>query len=584
MKFNEFRILMCSLLPILAGALRRGQLFRPAAVLTEPDADILCEYDVRIPMSEGFFLTANVFRSKSAAARDERVPVVMCAHPYDNSLIPALKKTPLSGPPKQYRMIRQCGGRPVFSTLTGWEAPDPDFWVRHGYAVVNLNLPGYGSSEGPPSVFSKHQSRCYGEAIDWIAAQSWCDGKVGLSGVSFLAISQYYVASKTASTPPAALKCIAPWEGISDPYRDLLMNGGIQEVGFPVFWWQTEMSETIRGGERAIVETEGGLPRAWTEMHLFLDENWKAKIPDLESIELPMLVGASFSDHSLHTMGTLRAFERARSKQKWLYTHRTGKWVAYYSDEVKQLTLDFMDCFLKGKKDRFESRPRVTLEVRSSRDTIHEKRFENEWPLAHTQYRPLYLEKSSLTPTAPTTRQEIGFDSRSETLRLHHTFDVDTELSGYFALKLFVESRGTDDGDLFVILHKIDARGRIVYFNGSVGLIHDGVSRGCLRLSRRELDLNKSTPFHPVLSGTSHQPLRPDEIVPVEIAMLPSATFFKKGEALLLLISGREIIPAPPFQRRVSGKRGRTIIHTGGPFDSHLLIPVIPSARAGRAE
>src|SRR6476659_4432660 len=70
-----------------------------------------------------------------------RLPVVMCAHPYDNGKIPARGTTPFGGPPVQYRIIPQVG-RPRFSTLTSWEAPDPDFWVRAGYAVVNLNLPG----------------------------------------------------------------------------------------------------------------------------------------------------------------------------------------------------------------------------------------------------------------------------------------------------------------------------------------------------------------------------------------------------------------------------------------------------------
>ena len=64
--------------PLVGNALKSGQFFRPQADLTEPDQDILCEYDVRIPMSEGFAVTANIFRSRTAAAKGERVPVVMC--------------------------------------------------------------------------------------------------------------------------------------------------------------------------------------------------------------------------------------------------------------------------------------------------------------------------------------------------------------------------------------------------------------------------------------------------------------------------------------------------------------------------
>jgi len=145
--------------PILGNALKSGQLFSPQCELTEPDPDILCEYDVNIPMSEGFTVTANIYRSKKAAEKGEKVPVVMCAHPYDNHLTPALKKTPLRGAPQQYRMLPQAGGKPTFSKLTSWESPDPNFWVPSGYAVVNMNLPGYANSEGPPSAFSEHQGK-----------------------------------------------------------------------------------------------------------------------------------------------------------------------------------------------------------------------------------------------------------------------------------------------------------------------------------------------------------------------------------------------------------------------------------------
>jgi putative CocE/NonD family hydrolase len=236
--------------PILGNAVKSGQLFHPQCELAEPDPDILCEYEVRIPMSEGFYLTANIYRSKKAEQKGEKIPVVMCAHPYDNSLTPALGNTPLNGPSQQYRMIPQSGGKPVFSKLTSWESPDPDFWVPEGYAVVNVNLPGYGSSEGPPSAFTEHQGKCYYEAIEWVAKQPWCTGKVGLNGVSFLAISQFHFAACLFyGGPPPSLCCISPWEGLTDSYRDIFGFGGVHESGFPTFWWNTEVKPVINGTE-----------------------------------------------------------------------------------------------------------------------------------------------------------------------------------------------------------------------------------------------------------------------------------------------------------------------------------------------
>jgi predicted acyl esterase len=92
--------------PILGKAIKSGQLFKPQCELTEPDPDIVCEYDVKIPMSEGFSVSANIYRSKTADKLDEKVPVIMCAHPYDNHITPALKKTPLGGPPRKTGLLK----------------------------------------------------------------------------------------------------------------------------------------------------------------------------------------------------------------------------------------------------------------------------------------------------------------------------------------------------------------------------------------------------------------------------------------------------------------------------------------------
>jgi len=570
--------------PLVGNAIKSGQLFDPQAELTEPDPDILCEYDAKIPMSEGFSVTANIFRSKMAADKNEKVPVVMCAHPYNNHLTPALKKTPLGGPPQQYRLIPQAGGKPVFSKLTSWESPDPNFWIPAGYALVNMNLPGYANSEGPPSAFSEHQGKCYYEAIEWVAKQPWCSGKVGLNGVSFLAISQYYVAACQAyGGAPPSLCCISPWEGLTDPYRDIFAFGGLSDVGFPTFWWATEVKPSINGTEEDFVKSDGCIPTDYLKNHPFYDAFWKAKAARLEEITVPMLVCASFSDHGLHTTGSFRAFEKAKSKHKWVYTHRTGKWVSYYSPEVQEMTKDFMDCFLKDDTSSgFLDTPPVRLEVRSSLDEIHEIRYEHEWPLARTQYTKLYLsgQPQSLAFEKPEQAMEVVYPVKNGNALFNFKLTEDTELSGYMKLKVWVEARpgkagetSPDDMAIFVAVNKLDRDGNAVYFNGSVGNKRDMVTRGDCRVSRRELDPVESTEWHPVQIGTSEQKLKAGEIVAVDIELYPSSTFFSAGESLQLIIASNEIIPSPPYRKDVSCNHGEHVLHFGGNYDSHLLAP-----------
>ncbi|KAF4920765.1 Cocaine esterase [Colletotrichum viniferum] len=250
-------------------------------------------------LPDGTKLLANVFRSRRAEEDSRKVPVVMCAHPYDNHKLPALGKTPLGGPPHQYRLIPQAGGRPKFSNVTSWESPDPNFWVPAGYAVVNLNLPGFGGSEGMATVMSDNQSKAYYEAIEWVARQPWCDGAVGLNGVSFLAITQFHVAAcRHYGGPPPALKCIVPWEGLSDPYRDSICPGGIEDAGFLTFWWHTEVKPALTGSAAIFIKDNDASIAGMLEKHPLMNTYWREKAAAVDDIELPMLVGRFLNDRS----------------------------------------------------------------------------------------------------------------------------------------------------------------------------------------------------------------------------------------------------------------------------------------------
>ena len=570
--------------PMLWRAVASAQLFRPQCKLTVADPDVLCDYDLEVPIDGGVVLTTNVFRSRARSGSGKADPVVMCAHPYDNHLTPALGKTPLSGPPQQYRLIPQAGGMPEFSALTSWEAPDPDFWVRAGYTLVNLNLPGYANSGGEAGLVSRQQGRDYYAAIKWVSAQDWCDGHVGLTGVSYLAISQYHAAAAAADDgEDSPLKCISPWEGFSDLYRDVVCRGGVEDVGFLNFWWHTEVKETLNNAREAFIEREGALPQELLGVYPFFDDYWNEKAVDFEVIRTPMLVCGSFSDHELHTPGSFRAFERARSQRKWLYTHRRGKWTAFYSDEVKELVRDFMDHFLKGASNRFNGLSPVRLEVRSNGGEIWDERWERDCPLPSTHYQPLYLSNTGLVTELPEEASELSYRVSDGLATFDFRFEHDTELSGHMKLRIWIEARPERSGEappddmvLCVFIDKRDSVGRSVRFNGSVGISDDVVTRGYVRVSRRELDEERSADWLPVPLGSTEHKLRAGQVVPVDVALCPSSTFFAAGETLRLIVSPTEIVRAPIFRKDTSLNTGTHVLHFGGGYDSHLLVPSVP--------
>ena len=72
--------------------------------------------------------------------------------------------------------------------MTNWEVVDPEKWVPHGYACVRVDSRGTGMSPGYLDMWSPRETRDIYECIEWAAAQDWCDGKVGMSGISYYAM------------------------------------------------------------------------------------------------------------------------------------------------------------------------------------------------------------------------------------------------------------------------------------------------------------------------------------------------------------------------------------------------------------
>ena len=205
----------------LRGLLRPQVTVRPA-----PEAEVVFERDVAVSVRDGTVLRVNVFRPPGAGTH----PAILCAHPYGKDNLPRRGRRGYRLP-FQYRVFRMP--EPVaFSAWTSWEAPDPAYWVPRGYALVNCDLRGSGTSEGVGDLLSTQEAEDYHDLIEWAAAQPWCSGKVGLNGVSYLALSQY----GAAATRPPSLAAICPWEGFSDAYRDFLYPGGVREDGFIRIW------------------------------------------------------------------------------------------------------------------------------------------------------------------------------------------------------------------------------------------------------------------------------------------------------------------------------------------------------------
>ncbi|HKP59728.1 MAG TPA: CocE/NonD family hydrolase [Polyangiales bacterium] len=517
--------------------------------------DIRAERDVAVTMPDGTRLSANVFLPEATGA----LPVVLALTPYDKDVdVRELAERSIV----RRKKIGLGMGRYKISDSTPFEAPDPAYWVRAGYAVVHVDLRGRGKSQGKAKPYSRTEIQDYYHIVEWAGSQPWSNGRVALHGVSYLAIVQWYV----AAAPPPQLVAIVPWEGNSDRYRDVMFHGGVPETAFFRGWQRNMDPESVQespaeGPSRTppISEVRGNPAR-------------------LEQIQVPALICGSYSDQGLHTKGCFDAFKRIGSQHKFLYTHGRGKWTVYYSEDALAYQRRFLDHFLKGADNGMDREPPVRLEVRRTIDS-YDVRAESDWPLPRTQYRKAALDAATRTLSfdAPRTESRLDYDSNAERgASFELKFDRATELTGHMKLALSVSTDAGDDLDLLVGIEKLDASGDVVHFEGRENDTHGLVSNGWLRVSHRELDPARSMPWQPVLKHERVQLVKPGEIVTVEIEILPSSTRFEAGEGLRLLISGKDVFSNAMHHHRETCNAGRHTIYTGGKYDSHLLLPVIP--------
>jgi predicted acyl esterase len=89
------------------------------------------------------------------------------------------------------KLFPNAGVKPEWtSKWTAFEAPDPIYWTKHGYAIIIADTPGTWYSDQKPTYLSPEETEQFYDLIEWAGKQDWSSGLVGLSGVSYLALMQ----------------------------------------------------------------------------------------------------------------------------------------------------------------------------------------------------------------------------------------------------------------------------------------------------------------------------------------------------------------------------------------------------------
>lgn len=544
--------------------------FRIAPQFKALPVDIVLEKDIPVQLRDGVVIHVDLFRPAGA----QKVPVIVAWSPYGKG----------QGTSASVMGVFGLVGldNAIVSGLEKFEGPDPAYWCAQGYAICNPDSRGVIDSEGDSVLWDRQEGRDCHDLIEWLADQAWCSGKVGMSGTSYLAVSQWF----TAAEQPAHLAAINPWEGVSDVYRDLVMRGGMPDTGFAQqlqdgsFFGKNRKEDVIAAAQR----------------HPLMNDLWENKIPDFDRITVPAYVVASYSN-TLHTAGTFRAWRRMASQHKWLRIHNTQEWPDYYDEANVEDLRRFFDRYLKDEDNGWEQTPRVRYSLLDLQGGDQVGIPSNEFPPKDVTSVKYYLEgrRRTLVTEAPTDEVTITYDAGSNPggVSFLTRFDQETVLVGYPKAHLWVEAQDADDMDLFVLVQKLDAYGtplqQFTVPNQSA-LNHDLTEHGAtilrykgsdgrLRVSARRLDQALSTDDVPAHSFDQTEKLSPGEIVDIEIDLLPVGLAFGPGEQLRFVISARNILGTmmPAIREYTGANNGKHVIHTGGERASYLQLPVLAS-------
>ena len=461
-----------------------------------------------------------------------------------------------------------------------------------------VNIRGTGESEGYFQLLAPREIQDIYDAIEWIAAQPWCDGNVGMFGVSYLAMIQLSVAGAN----PPHLKCIfAPW-GLTDMYRDMFYQGGVLSARWLVHWATTSLTYgNIRPanevldelGEQKYKESASRLLREdkdiasvkqladalsnpTTPVNAFMTSillksldgpYWEKRRPRYDQIRIPCYIGADWGNYGLHLRGALRSWESIQSTKRMIvgppvYLDRPLYQMQYES-------LRWFDHWLKGMDTGITKEKPIKLFVMGT----NKWKEADEWPLPETKWTPFYLHENSLLSEKdywPNEGSDSYFDSpwgRESLEYLSPTLVEDTEVIGPIVANIFAST--TDKEILWSLrLFELDQEEK-----------RNILAAGWLRGSLRAVDEKRSKPWFPFHQYNNPEPLEPGKIYEFKIDIIPTAKLFRAGTKFGLRISSTDLDPETPlgFLASTHLKRqypARITVYHDDDHPSSLVLPI----------
>lgn len=361
-------------------------------LLSAPRFDVLVERDIAIPMRDGLSLATDIYRPVGV----ERAPVVLARTPYGKAL-------------------NELQAR---------------FYARRGYVYAAQDCRGCFGSPGEWEPFVNEGDDGY-DTIEWLARQSYADGRVGMIGPSYLAVAQWLAAARR----PPALVTMIPNVSPTDPFYNVPYEYGAFGLR-GLLWWadvvESRAAADVSGAglhrihqkrvlkllnalpvvelDRSVLGAENRYWRSWIE-HPTQDAYWEpaAFLDKLEHVNLPVFHQSGWYDGD--GIGTklnyLRMASHGHAHQKltlgpWGHTDtatRTAGDRDFGESAIIDLQRDYLrwfDHWLKGIDNGIAGEPKVSVFVMGANEWLRG----DNYPLEATTFRKLYLSSAGNANTS----------------------------------------------------------------------------------------------------------------------------------------------------------------------------------------
>ncbi|HUZ75826.1 MAG TPA: CocE/NonD family hydrolase [Stellaceae bacterium] len=490
-----------------------------------------------------------------------------------------------------------------------WRETGPiEFYLKQGYVYAFMDVRGCGRSGGEFRLLDRSEQRDLYDVIEWLGHQPWSNGKVGGIGQSYFCMSQWWMAIQK----PPSLACIAAFDGLNDPYRASVYQGGILGDFFGAYWWNQNRIINRHPANGAPPREQSCDLNLLLQQHPTYDDFWRERsaFERLDAIEVPLYSIGIWGKVDLHTRGNIEGFRRAKGPRKLRMNGPVNAFAAnreFNSVALHEsLLLPFYDHYLKGRETDYARRPAVEYYVRGA-DAV---RSADTWPPAGVRYVTWHLsaEKSgsvtslndgSLTRApaagAATTSYSypdpgwmmgvvgMGPNSLPDPARRVLTFATaplaqDLEIAGPIKLTLYAASTCTDT-DFFVKLSEQLPQAPEDRAKG-LNPASFWITKGWLRASHRALDTARSTEMEPYHTHADPAPIVSGTVYRFDISIEPMAHRFKKGSRVRLeIVNGDSVVTDVLWTHYYNpNKIGADTIHHSPAHPSALVLPVMDGA------